>query len=369
MGHIPLFGVDFMQIQQVKTFRDTKELLQDNMLVKHYAGSHAYGTSLPTSDVDFRGLFCADPVNIRTPWFTVEEIELPPDQEEDTKFYEVSNFMKLLMDQNPNIIETMWVSQEDIVFDSDPYQYLRSQREKLLSSKVAFTFSGYAVSQLKRIKGHNKWINSPQAEEPPRQTDFVSLIQWFGNDKRFKIDLTEFLNDFRLIPYGGNIFGLVPVQGYTTFSNDFTLNTTFEDEHHSVGLPLAIVKFNKSEYNLAKEKWSQYWSWKKNRNEKRSELEEKFNMDTKHAMHLVRLLRMGEEILSEGIVKVKRPDAEELLSIRNGAWTYEELIEYAEEKDNYIREVLYKASQLRKNPDIKFAAKLLMEVQDMVWRE
>jgi hypothetical protein len=84
-------------------------------------------------------------------------------------------------------------------------------------------------------------------------------------------------------------------------------------------------------------------------------------------MHLVRLLRMAEEVLSEGIVRVKRPDAQELLSIRDGAWTYEELVSYAEEVDNRIRNELYKSTKLRKTVDVKFASKLLMEVQELAW--
>ena len=64
-----------MYTHQIKAFRDAQELMRDNMLVKHYAGSHSYGTALPDSDVDFRGVFCADPVNILTPFFPVRECE------------------------------------------------------------------------------------------------------------------------------------------------------------------------------------------------------------------------------------------------------------------------------------------------------
>lgn len=50
----------------------------------------------------------------------------------------------------------------------------------------------------------------------------------------------------------------------------------------------------------------------------------------KHASHLIRLLRMSLEILSEGKVIVRRPDAAELLAIRQGAWTYDQLMEQVE---------------------------------------
>lgn len=79
----------------------------------------------------------------------------------------------------------------------------------------------------------------------------------------------------------------------------------------------------------------------------------------KHAMHLVRLLRMGEEILSTGRVLVKRPDKEELISIRMGAWTYEKVQEWASEQKARIEIV---PSQLPENSDRIFLNKLCVKI-------
>lgn len=348
---------------------DAKKLAEEFRLVKMYAGSIAYGTNLPTSDVDYRGIFCASPINIRTPFFPVREYS--DLSEEDTKYYELSHFMKLALDCNPNIIELLWTNDSDVVFRTPAYDMIRKNRHKLLSSKLAFTFSGYAVAQLKRITGHNKWINQPQSKEPPKQIDFVSLVQNFTEAKVFNIKIAEYKDNYRLIPYGSNIYGLIEYDGYQTFSDDFTLNTVMDKDdsfdEFQRKKPLFVVKYNKDEYNLAKEKWSQYWTWKTNRNVVRSALEEKHGLDTKHAMHLVRLLRMGVEALRDEEIIVKRPDAEELLSIRSGAWTYEEIVTYAEKLDKEVREYWYKKTKLPKKPDVKFAASLLMDVQDIVW--
>lgn len=135
---------------------DAQELAQRNLIVKHYAGSHAYGTALPTSDIDFRGIFVAQPVNVRTPFFPITEVEVSTEQ--DTKLYELANFIKLVVDCNPNVVETLWVADRDIVFRTPAYDLLRRHAPDLLCSKIAFTTSGYALAQLKRIKGHNKWI-------------------------------------------------------------------------------------------------------------------------------------------------------------------------------------------------------------------
>lgn len=365
---------------------------KDTTIVRHLAGSHAYGTNIEGSDLDIRGIFAAPEKYIRTPFFTVKEVEVQ--DEEDTKLYELTQFMKLYLEMNPNIVETLWVDPTDIEFKNEVYDHLRDNAQALLSKKAAFTFSGYAVSQLKRIKGHNKWLNNPQPKEPPRQTDFLSLVHNFTSRKMFKLDretMHKVHTGHRLIPYGGDLFGVYEAPGYTTFDSNFTLNTNADGDLSGFytkdqtlrekiagmvlaepgfgirRLPLFIVKFNRDQYKQQKEVHKNYWSWVKNRNATRSALEEQFGYDTKHAMHLVRLLRMGEEILTNGEVHVKRPDAKELLDIRGGAWKYEQLVEYAEDKDNKIRGEFYKNSQLRKAPDIKLAAKVLMEAQDLSW--
>lgn len=346
--------------------KDSQQLMKDNLIVKHYAGSLAYGTALPTSDTDFRGIFVADPINVRTPFFPVREVS--DVEEEDTKIYELWQFMKLAVDCNPNVIETLWVDQSDIVITTPAYELLRKNAPSLLSSKIAFTTSGYALAQLKRIKGHNKWISNPQPEEAPKHIDYVSLIHNFTGNKTFKFNIREFERDHRLVPFSGETYGLYPVKGYSPYNaTTGALNVEYEGDSHDLGTPLFIIKFNKDVYIRARETWTQYWTWRKNRNVARGELEEKFGYDTKHAMHLVRLLRMGAEALETGVLNVKRPDAEELLAIRNGAWTYEEVVEYAEHMDNYVRDVLYPNTVLPKKPDLKLAAQLIIDVQDLTW--
>ena len=92
-----------------------------------------------------------------------------------------------------------------------------------------------------------------------------------------------------------------------------------------------------------------------------------FHGNTKHAMHLVRLLRMCTETLTTGQVIVHRPDANELLEIRNGSWSYDELIKYAESIDNQVRNQLYHTTKLRKKPNLKEASRILMETLEIAW--
>ena len=349
---------------KVKT---AQELMKDNMLVKHFAGSIAYGTNLPTSDTDYRGIFCADPINVRTPFFPIREAE--DTTEEDTKLFELAHFMKLCLDCNPNVVETLWVDSSDITYTTPAYQLLRDHRDQLLSTKIAYSTCGYAMAQLKRIKGHNKWINQPQPKDKPEQWAFVSLVQWFGKDKVLPRDfnLTLYNKGYMLVSFGNNMYGLYDNEKRSAVRPDGSLNTNFDGDRESLEPPKAVIKFNKEEWKLACDKWDQYWKWKANRNAARSELEEEHGYDTKHAMHLVRLLRMGVESLRDGVILVKRPDAEELLDIRNGALTYEELITYSESLEANIQQ-LRETTSLPKAPNIKLGADLLMEVQNIMWR-
>lgn len=354
---------------------NTQELIKSNLMVRMLAGSHAYGMSTPESDIDYRGIFFAPEESVRTPFFPIKEVT--DSSEEDTKYHELTHFMKLVLDCNPNIIELLWTADDCIEYRTAAYDHLREHRKELLSKKAAFTFTGYAFAQLKRIKGHNKWINNPQPEQAPRQIDYISLIQNFTSEKIFKLDFESLREGWILYHFGGEIYGMYQREGFTAYNKDFTLNPFKEEQAENNPFvddtgqfrksPQFLVKYNKDHYLQDKDTWKNYWNWKKNRNEKRSILEEQFGYDTKHAAHLVRLLRMGNEILEHGEVIVARPDAQELLDIRRGKKTYEEIVSYAEHLDNRIRNELYKTSPLRHSPDYAFAAKLLMEVQDINW--
>ena len=90
-------------------------------------------------------------------------------------------------------------------------------------------------------------------------------------------------------------------------------------------------------------------------------MEAKYHFDVKHGMHLVRLIRMGKEILRDGTVNVYRPDREELRSIMHGAWKYEQIVEMAEKADVEMDE-LYAKSPLRDRPDHKGISELYGEI-------
>jgi hypothetical protein len=115
-------------------------------------------------------------------------------------------------------------------------------------------------------------------------------------------------------------------------------------------------------YRSAQAEYKSYLTWLAQRNPVRAELERKWGYDTKHAMHLVRLLRMCREILEEHTVKVRRPDAKELMGIRyEGGWPYEKIVAWAEEEDKELTELMTK-SGLPKAPNRGLISDTLTQV-------
>jgi hypothetical protein len=94
---------------------------------------------------------------------------------------------------------------------------------------------------------------------------------------------------------------------------------------------------------------------------KRKALMEKYGYDTKNAAHLIRLLRMGMEFLKDGELNVTREDASQLLEIKRGEWTLEQVKAEAERGFN-LAEQAYLASNLPKYPDVDKINKLAVTV-------
>lgn len=95
--------------------------------------------------------------------------------------------------------------------------------------------------------------------------------------------------------------------------------------------------------------------------EKRKSLVSKFGYDTKNAAHLIRLLRMGIEFLTEGELHVVREDAKQLLEIKKGQWSIDKVKEEANRLFANAEEAFIH-SKLPDKPDRQAAELLLSRI-------
>ncbi len=324
------------------------------LLTRH--GSHAYGTNIPSSDEDFKGIAIPPKEYFLGGMKIFEQATC---NEPDLVIYDIRKFFTLAADCNPNIIEVLWTDESDHMISDDIGREIIDNKEIFISKKAKFTFSGYAMAQMKRINVHYKWLKNPPTQ-PPTRSEFglpertlIPKDQLAAAESQIKKKLdewtTNFLSDLepdaRIAVENKMAEALVEMQLYGDPKFQAAARTLGYDENFIHLLDI------ERRYSGRMKEWSNFQEWKKNRNEKRAELESKFGFDTKHAMHLVRLMRMCREILTTGKVVVKRPDREELLAIRYGAWNYEQLVEWVEKEDKELEEVYKNTNVLQKSPD------------------
>jgi predicted nucleotidyltransferase len=324
------------------------------LLVRH--GSHAYGTNVATSDVDVKGV--AVPPREYFHGFA-RKFEQAESHAPDSVIYDVRKFCQLARDCNPNIIEVLWGAPEEILICTEAGSELLAARSLFLSKKARFTFSGYAIAQLKRINTHHRWLRNPPTA-PPTREEFglppearIPPEQLQAVQSQIDKQMDSWTADFGPeLDEAGKIAIRSRVSGYIAHLQ-ITQDARWESAARTLGYDENFIHLlqREREYRNKLAEWGQFETWKKTRNPQRAELEARFGYDTKHGMHLVRLLRMCREILETGRVIVKRPDRDELLAIRNGAWSYERLVEWATAHDNALEEI-YRRSELRHAPSV-----------------
>jgi len=342
-------------------------------------GSQAYGTSTPESDTDIRGICFGDPVHYLGCTQKFEQALTPKGHEEDGTIFEFRKFLQLASVCNPNVVEILFVEEENIIQLTKVGEALLECRDKFLTRKARYTFSGYARSQLKRIQRHRHWLMDPPTHQPtrvefglPERTiiplDQLMAAQDIVQKKMFEWDMDlERFDRAERIAFQEGLSELYAALGIDE-------EDRFKAAGRIVGLDENFLQLLGQErnYRTARDNWRKFTKWKNERNPVRFELEKKYGYDTKHAMHLVRLLRMGAEILSGKGMLVRRPDAEELLAIRNhGIWTYEALIEYSEQENLKLAE-LEKNSKLPKHIDTKWLDQFTMTMigqNVLAWRQ
>jgi hypothetical protein len=118
----------------------------------------------------------------------------------------------------------------------------------------------------------------------------------------------------------------------------------------------------KIQYDADLKDYQNYQRWLENRNPTRHELESKYQFDTKNGMHLVRLMTMGRELLETGNLTLPCPNAKELLEIRHGKYSYEELLNWFEKEKRELEE-LVPISPLPNRPNHDIINSMMMELR------
>lgn len=283
-----------------------------NCILEYKVGSHLYGTNTPTSDEDFSGVFIA-PIEYYLGLGHVEECDFShvsklengknaPDAV-DFKLYELRKFVKLAMENNPNILEQLWVPTDKVTFSTVMGEELLKNRHLFPHKGAKQKFLGYAYSQRHKMR-----------VKPDNLEALLAFSDYVGNLLEVSPEMKhQFLAVFQT-------------------SNDFQKLAKFNRDNCKVGdLTFHLSKKLAPTLKCVNARIEKAGS--------RQELWLKHGYDTKFASHLIRLMLEGQELLLTGEIQFPLKYAETILDIKKGLWTMEDVITYSEELEKDIQNI------------------------------
>lgn len=141
----------------------------DSIQYETIMGSVAYGVSSDTSDMDIYG-FCIPEKHVIFPHlaghipgfgqqpekFEQWSVHHIKDEEKNTEYdfciYNIVKYFSLVMENNPNMVDSLFTPQNAILHCSPIAQMVRDERHIFLHKGAWHKFKGYAYSQMNKIR-------------------------------------------------------------------------------------------------------------------------------------------------------------------------------------------------------------------------
>jgi uncharacterized protein len=295
-------------------------LLPEGLISLCWRGSVAHGMYVPKSDPD--SIDDKDVIGVYIGplehylGFGRKDVYEQWEGEWDCVFYELRKFVGLLLNCNPNVLSLLWLKPNGIIHETPLGTRLREHRDLFVTKNAYHSFSGYAHAQFKKMISFNQ--------------EAQALMQ----------QLEEQLTSFGINPESCDAG-----QALRTLHGQPFVGATTE--------MMDVVKRYRGERR-------RYYSGGY-MGRKRREIVRRVGYDAKNAAHLIRLLRMGIEFLTEGSMHVERADAPELLEIKRGGWPLEKVKAEAERLFQLSQEA-YVRSSLPPEPDRVAAEHLCVQM-------
>jgi len=369
-------------------------------------GSHAYGTNIPTSDTDYSGVFVQNLDSI----LGMSYVDQINDDKNDIVIYELRRFLELLAKNNPTVLELLNTPEDCVVYKHPLFDKILENKDNLLTKICANSFGGYAKEQISKAKGQNKKQNWEKDKVNRKDVlDFCYVIEgeksipwkvWnedFQYDEKFigivnvpnardiyavyfdeiahmcfsesvpenVRESAKYLRKESELSMGFGYKGLIKTgEGATSAeSNQLRLSSIPKGE-----TPICIITYNKDGYTQHCNDYKSYLTWLEQRNEQRWVDVESHGqkIDGKNMMHCRRLMDMAREIAEGKGIVVRRPNAQELIDIRQGKVDLQTLIDHVESEIKEI-DILYKNSTLPDKVDMNLVEQILINIRKEIY--
>lgn len=192
---------------KVKELLD-KEVIRKSQVPQHFPesihyevimGSYAYGVSKDSSDIDVYG-FAIPPKQIIFPHLAgfISGFGQQPEKfeqwqlhhlvdgstEYDFSIYNIVKYFSLVMSNNPNMVDSLFVPDNCILYESPIAKMVREKALLFLHKGSYHTFKGYAYQQLSKLKVKN-----------PTQGPRLESVQKYGYDVKFAYHIVRLIDE------------------------------------------------------------------------------------------------------------------------------------------------------------------------------
>jgi predicted nucleotidyltransferase len=170
--------------------------LADNLMYETVMGSEAYGVSAEGSDRDIYGI-CMPPKHVVFPHLAGEILGFGAqvkrfeswqehhvaalDKSWDFQIFGIVKFFQLAMENNPNVIDSLFTPRRCLLSSTAVGEYIREHRKDFLHKGSWHKFKGYAYSQLHKID-----IKVPSGKR-------AALVEAHGYDVKFGYHVVRLL--------------------------------------------------------------------------------------------------------------------------------------------------------------------------------
>lgn len=204
----------FSKLRKNRLLQTKYDFIDTGIQYEVLMGSVCYGVSNDESDFDVYG-FCIPPRDFVFPHLRgeIEGFSTPGERFEqfqqhhildkqalggkgrnyDITVYSIVKYFRLLMDCNPNIIDSLFVPRRCVLYSTQIGEMVRENRQLFLQKGVWPKFKGYAYSQLHKLR----------TKQP--EGDRKEATEKYGYDIKYAYHVVRLLNEVEQILHNGTL--------------------------------------------------------------------------------------------------------------------------------------------------------------------
>lgn len=301
-------------------------------IIRMQAGSRLYGTNVPESDEDQKGVFMPSGSSILLQ--RIKNTITTNEDEVDLELFSFDRYVKLLLEGQTVALDMLFTPEEFYLRTPEPeWHALLTNRDKFLSRSVS-PFVGYCRGQVRKY--------SVKADRYASTASVVTLLDRLCLEQGSSRVLGYFVDSFEREAL---------VHEYVSVDGVGTISGTGIPHLEVAGTRVPLTASLKTALGVYRGKLDKYGK----RIKATSDMD---GNDWKSMMHAVRVAHEAIEFLGTGKLTFPRPEASLLLAIRLGKIPYERVSEMIEEGLARVEKAL-EASSLPEKPDRKFADSMI----------